>query len=46
MKLVKFSKKTMKTVVFEVVECSCFITENRVFHTFLGIELQQIGADG
>ena len=36
----------MKTEFFEIVEFPCFSTENVVFHTFLGVELQQIGADG
>ena len=45
MKIVNFSKKNMKTEFFKVVEFSCFSTENGVFHTFLGLELQQIGAE-
>ena len=31
MKLVKYSKKIMKTEFFEVVEFPCFSTENGVF---------------
>ena len=30
----------MKTEFFEVVEFSCFSTENGGFHTFLGVEAE------
>ena len=46
MKIVKFSKEKWKKSFFEIVEFPCFSNENVIFHTFLGVKLQQIGADG
>ena len=46
MKIVNSFKGELKQSYFEIVEFPCFSTENGIFHTFLGIELQQIGADG
>ena len=45
MEIVKFSKKTMKTEFFKVVELSYFGTRNGGFSYYFGVELQQKRAE-